>query len=563
MPASLSTTISRDTKSDDKNEKARVTVLPHVEEEDKDEAQAIAGDERNEITQEEDDAVKRKIDKRVIPILAAVYFSQVRSPATRDHVTFEANFPLLFHPSVPRQELSQLLLHHGPPDQRRALQPCLDGILPGFRYFWCVTAPPDSTKYLGVNMCLWATVLILHAVSANFAPFFVFRVLLGVFECCVSPILIAMIASWYRKNEQAKRVGCFYVMNGITSMVGGLMAYGVTFYKGTAIAHWRIMYILLGGMAFIVAICVLVWLPDSPATANFLTEREKLVAIERVRDNQSGTVNKHYKRHQVFEALKDPKTWFLVSLSLLSSVPNGALASFNSILIKSFGYTSRISLLLNVPQGFIAAVTTISLCYWADKSSSRMLPVLGAVLPALLGASLIVGFSGGSVAEKNHHKGVLLFGIMIIQSYGTSLALFYSWSASNVAGGTKKTVVNALFLTSFGASNIVGTQIFTAASAPGYIPGKIVILVLFALMIPVTLAARWYTNRMNAKKRAVLAQMVIENNWSEEDLAREADRHAVSALQGSQRKIIADFASTLDKFLDLTDIENPFFMYTS
>lgn len=35
-----------------------------------------------------------------------------------------------------------------------------------------------------------------------------------------------------------------------------------------------------------VAICVLIWLPDSPATASFLTPREKLVAIERVRDNQ-------------------------------------------------------------------------------------------------------------------------------------------------------------------------------------------------------------------------------------------------------------------------------------
>ena len=48
------------------------------------------------------------------------------------------------------------------------------------------------------------------------------------------------------------------------------------------------MYFLLGGLAFVVAIAVLIWLPDSPATASFLTEREKLVAIERVRDNQVG-----------------------------------------------------------------------------------------------------------------------------------------------------------------------------------------------------------------------------------------------------------------------------------
>lgn len=50
--------------------------------------------------------------------------------------------------------------------------------------------------------------LILHAASANFGFFFAMRFLLGVFESCVSPILIAMISGWYRKDEQAKRIGC-------------------------------------------------------------------------------------------------------------------------------------------------------------------------------------------------------------------------------------------------------------------------------------------------------------------------------------------------------------------
>mgnify|MGYP001576260802 len=44
-----------------------------------------------------------------------------------------------------------------------------------------------------------------------------------------------------------------------------------------------------------------------------------------------------------------------------------------------------------------------------------MLPVMGAVLPAILGTALIVGFSGGSSADHEKHKGVLLFGIMIVR----------------------------------------------------------------------------------------------------------------------------------------------------
>lgn len=68
--------------------------------------------------------------------------------------------------------------------------------------------------------------LTLHAASGRFAPFFVFRILLGIFEACVAPILIALIASFYKKSEQARRIGFFYAMNGVTYIVGGAIAYG-------------------------------------------------------------------------------------------------------------------------------------------------------------------------------------------------------------------------------------------------------------------------------------------------------------------------------------------------
>jgi len=86
---------------------------------------------------------------------------------------------------------------------------------------------------LGVNIILWATCaqaspshlrgqpayalalsrrfLILHAASANFGFFFAMRFLLGVFESCVSPILLTYIAAMYPKRQQAKRSVCLAV----------------------------------------------------------------------------------------------------------------------------------------------------------------------------------------------------------------------------------------------------------------------------------------------------------------------------------------------------------------
>lgn len=214
-----------------------------------------------------------------------------------------------------------------------------------------------------------------------------------------------MIAAWYPRHKQARRISVFYMvsflptwelvgnwlifrtgtdasspsflspfssaslsspllprlssyplprqMNGLTNMFGGITAYGVTFYKGTAVAHWRIcafywallrcsvaladrfstVYFIMGGLAFAVGAAVLIWLPDSPSTATFLTEREKLVALEIVRDNHSGTKQKKFKPKHAKEALLDPKTWLLILLTFLSSVPNGGLSSYSSLLV--------------------------------------------------------------------------------------------------------------------------------------------------------------------------------------------------------------------------------------
>lgn len=72
-----------------------------------------------------------------------------------------------------------------------------------------------------------------------------------------------------------------------------------SFSNSRAISPYKIIYVLLGGLAIVVGICVLIWLPDSPVHAGFLTKEERIAALERVRDDQGGTENKQFKKEQV------------------------------------------------------------------------------------------------------------------------------------------------------------------------------------------------------------------------------------------------------------------------
>ena len=70
---------------------------------------------------------------------------------------------------------------------------------------------------------------------------------------------------------------------------------------------------------------ILIMIPSSPAEASFLSEEERVMALERIRSNKTGTAAEGIKTYQYFEALRDPR-FYLCSLVVFSaSVPNGGI----------------------------------------------------------------------------------------------------------------------------------------------------------------------------------------------------------------------------------------------
>ena len=110
-----------------------------------------------------------------------------------------------------------------------------------------------------------------------------------------------------------------YVRN-LMVVVGLLLtaSQGISF-SSSSMAPYKIMYLLTGALAIGVGIAVLVWMPDSPLHARFLTHRERVAAVERIRDDQGGTENKRIKKEQVIETLLDVRTWLIVLSTLVSA----------------------------------------------------------------------------------------------------------------------------------------------------------------------------------------------------------------------------------------------------
>lgn len=87
------------------------------------------------------------------------------------------------------------------------------------------------------------------------------------------------------------------------------------------------------------------FLPDSPVKSKFTSEKEKYIAIDRLRGDQVGIENKVWKWEQFREALLDAKTWIMFALNIFINVPNGGLGnvSLSSAQLRHAGLTWSLS----------------------------------------------------------------------------------------------------------------------------------------------------------------------------------------------------------------------------
>jgi ACS family allantoate permease-like MFS transporter len=181
-------------------------------------------------------------------------------------------------------------------------------------------------KWSSICIIMWGITACLMAATSNFAGAVAVRFFLGVFEAAVTPGFALFTSQWYTRKEQGTRTGIWFSFNGFAQIVGGLVAYGIATgvqKNGSEIQPWKIIFLVVGLLTSAVGCIFLYFMPDNQLNARFLTAEEKIMALERIRMNQQGVGNKHFKMYQLIEALMDPMSWAFFFIALMSDIPNG------------------------------------------------------------------------------------------------------------------------------------------------------------------------------------------------------------------------------------------------
>ncbi|CAH0047375.1 unnamed protein product [Clonostachys solani] len=480
---------------------------------DVDPALEFMGGEQIEFTEEEEKSVLRKIDLALVPLLCWIYALQFADKTSLNYASLMGiREDTNLDPNSQQYSWASSIFYAG-------------YIMWEFPTTYLLRALPLG-KYTSANIVLWGLVIICHVFAMNYAGLLCVRFFLGALEATVTPAFVLLTSQWYKQNEQGRRMGLWLSCNGVALLVMGPIAYGLSGVTDSPLATWKILYIVLGIPTVFSGIYCWLRMPDNQTNAKFLNHREKMIAVERIRKNFQGIGSRKWKWSQFYEAFRDPRTYLYVLFSILMNTPNGGITSFGSIVIKSFGFSSRLSLLLNMPTGIVDIACKLGFTYLSDKLLDRSLFAFIAILIPMIGGIMMVVIPLSA-------KATLLVGYYFIGAAGASWCLVMTMISNNTLGYTKKATVNGLQILAYAAGNWIGPQTFRSNEAPEYYHGKMMVAIMYGCAA-LTIVALRYVNVWENRRR--------------DKLAAEQPQTAV-----------AQDSSTA--FLDLTDFEQREFRY--
>ncbi|GAC95519.1 allantoate transporter [Pseudozyma hubeiensis SY62] len=378
------------------------------------------------------------------------------------------------------------------------------------------------SRYVAACIVLWAVSLGAHAACSNYAQLVGVRFLLGWFEAALTPAFILLTGRFYTKQEQVTRTSIWFANNGWAQILGGGISYALQVQKPSNLKVWQQMYLILGGIALFFGIVVLLFMPDSPATIRYLNERERQVAVHRIKQNKSGIHDTTWKWEQMWEAIRDVRLYMFFLAVCSANIANGGVSNFSSAIISAFHYNTKTTALLGMAPGAMEVVAVYFGAWMSYKTRTRVIPGVFMYLIAIVGGCMMIAIPPAAKAAR-------FTGFVLVYAYPVASPFLYSWLSGSVSGTTKRIVFNALLQVGYSVGNLIGPQTYRAADAPDYVPAKITLIAMFGFA-SACLIAIGTTHYLWNKKNGTLGNAAEEDAQVEdcEDLTDLTDKQRSS-----------------------------------
>ncbi|KIM99097.1 hypothetical protein OIDMADRAFT_30739 [Oidiodendron maius Zn] len=338
---------------------------------------------------------------------------------------------------------------------------------------WLIGRFP-AQRVIAICCFIWGVMVLILTQCRTYSS----ALLMGIFEAAVTPGLTLMTGFWYTRNEIPLRQCIWYSALGWGGIVGSYISMGVSKLPADLTPErWELIFFILGGVTCLWAFVIFFLLPDTPANARFLNQRERLIAVKRVAGNEIGIKNKKFVKEQALVAFVDPKAVLVFISVFAAAIPNGVVNSFSTIIIRDMGFsTAKTTELKSVGDAtqivalFIGGIITLNI------PNSRLLTATAANILCTVSAACLA-----YLPRSNTWGRLVSFWLVNSQSVGFAVSLVTI--SSNMAGYTHRSVASAMVFTAYCWGNFAGPLVVKESEAPEYPTATIGLLVGYAIKL--------------------------------------------------------------------------------
>jgi MFS family permease len=261
--------------------------------------------------------------------------------------------------------------------------------------------------------------------------FYGMRFVLGLAEAGFFPGMILYLTYWFPAAERARAVGKFMTATAIANILGGpFSAWLLGFHGIMGLEGWQWLFLLQGLPACVLGFIVLVYLPNGPKDAKWLTPEERDWIVARIASEGAASSHKHAN---LGDAFRSPKVWLLCLIYFAQATGSyGFTFWLPSILKGTYHVTDQVT-------GFMVAVPFIAATFglvFIGASSDRTHERRKHVAFAAWWGAFWVAFAAfllipGLVPLPDQTKLILAYVGFVLAPFGMSGTLGPFWAIPN------------------------------------------------------------------------------------------------------------------------------------
>lgn len=231
-------------------------------------------------------------------------------------------------------------------------------------------------------MGTWGIITLLLSFTTNTTVFYILRFLIGAAEAGLYPGLLYYMTQWFPLKSRPKVVGYLIMASLMANLIGAPLNGALLSLNGAmGLEGWQWIFIGTGIPAILFIIPVLLFLPEKPETAKFLSEKEKswlLNVLQQERDS-----HQDHNISGVLKALTDVRVLLLALVLGFISFGAYGLSYWMPTIVKGFGVTNMNNGLINMIPWLMAILWLWWLTRKAERTAS---PVWNIALPMFIAA---------------------------------------------------------------------------------------------------------------------------------------------------------------------------------